>query len=188
MDKTAGKIQVAVARLLDSGAHISVASSTEFIAKKLGLSDRWINFTHTEFRNKLNELEYKKTPFKNRIVFLPHCLRNLKECKAEHDDEGLKCKYCGKCKIGTLKKMAEDLGYGGCYTCPGGSMVTKIILNKKPKAVLGVCCFDEAQMAFDKLQGTGIAAQAVLLSKSGCKDTDVNIEEVREKMELIEER
>jgi len=185
MDKTAGKIQIAAARIIDSGTHISVASSTEFIAKKFGLSDRWVNYTHTELRNKLNELEYRKTPFKKRLLFLPHCMRNLKKCKAEHNDEGLQCKKCGNCKIGTLKQMSEDLGYGGCYTCPGGSMVQKIILKRKPQAVLGVCCFDEAQMAFDKLKGTGIAAQAVLLSRSGCRDTDVNIEEAREKMELI---
>ncbi|MEM0359744.1 MAG: DUF116 domain-containing protein [Candidatus Diapherotrites archaeon] len=188
MKNTAIQIKRAVSRLVDSGAHLSVASSTEFIAKKLGLSERWINYTHVEVRNRLNELEYKNTPYNERILFLPHCLRNSKECKATYTEEGLQCKGCGKCKLKDLIEMGKKRGYRACFVCPGGSMVQALIEKYKPKAVLGVCCFVEAQIAFENLKGKGIGVQAVLLSKAGCVDTDINLEEVREKMDLLEEK
>ncbi len=187
MNSTADKIKTAVARLVDSGAHVSVASSSQFIGKKLGLSERWIQYTHIEIRNKLSELKYKKTPFKERVLFLPHCMRNQKKCKAEYNEDGLQCTECGECKLGTLVKMARERGYRATYIVPGGSMVKAKIAMDKPKAVLGVACFEEVQMAFDALKGTGIGVQAVLLARAGCVNTDVNIEEVREKMDLIDE-
>lgn len=186
MGGTPQKIKQSIARVIDSGTHVSVASSTQFIAKKLGLSERWVNYTHVEIRNKLNELKYRRVPFNERILFLPHCLKHSKKCNAEYNHEGLQCKSCGNCKISELEKMAKERDYGGVYVCPGGSLVIKLVEKHKPKAVLGVCCFEEAQLVFDKLKGSGVAAQAVLLSKDGCVDTDVNVEEVREKMDLIE--
>lgn len=183
---TSDKIKTAVARLIDSGTHVSVASSSEFIGKKLGLSERWIQYTHIEIRNKLNEARYKKTKFKERLLFLPHCMRNQEKCKAEYNENGLQCTECGECKLGTLVKMARERGYRATYIVPGGSMVKTKIAKDKPKAVLGVACFDEVQMAFDALKGTDIGVQAVLLTRAGCVNTDVNIEEVREKMDLID--
>lgn len=65
-------------------------------------------------------------------------------------------------------------------------MVLKLIKKYKPKAVLGVCCYKEAILAFDSLKETKVIPQAVLLTKTGCIDTDVNVDEVIEKMKMIE--
>jgi len=65
-------------------------------------------------------------------------------------------------------------------------MVQKLVQKYRPKAIIGVCCYDEANMAFDKMQSFNISAQAVMLLKDGCKDTKVNLEEAREKMALID--
>lgn len=180
------RIKEAVANAIDSGAHLNIAKASEKIAKKLGLSEKWIEYTHVEFRNKLNESAYKKTPYKERLLLLPHCLRNSKECKASYGEEGLKCLECGKCKIDPLVKEAKKLGYKGVFILPGGSMVLKLIKKYKPKAVLGVCCYKEAILAFDSLKETKVIPQAVLLTKTGCIDTDVNVDEVIEKMKMIE--
>ena len=188
MNNIKEKIRDAVASAIDSGAHINFAAASETIAKKLGLSERWIEYTHVEFRNKLNESAYKKTPYKNRILFLPHCLRNSKECKAPYNDEGLQCTECGKCKIDPLVKEAKKLKYGGVFVVPGESMVLKLIEKYRPKAVLGVACYKETMLAFDSLNGTGVTPQAVLLTRAGCINTDVNIDEVIEKMRLIKEK
>ena len=186
MTNTAAKIRNAVGQLFDRGTHMSVASSTQFIAKKLGLREKWIEYTHVEIRNKANEVTYMKTPYSERVLFLPHCMRSMQKCKAAYDENGLHCRECGACKLGTLVKMARDRGYSAVFICPGGSMVKKKVKESKPKAILGVACFDEAQMAFNALRGTRIGVQAVLLSKAGCANTDVDIEEVREKMDLID--
>jgi len=184
MESIREKIKAAVAKAIDSGAHLNAAEASAIIAKKLGLSERWVEFTHVEFRNKMHELAYRKTPYNKRLLFLPHCLRNSKECKANYNEEGLQCLGCGKCKISVLKNEAEKLGYAGVFVCPGGSIVLELINKYKPQAVLGVCCYKEAILAFDSLKDTNVAPQAVLLTRAGCINTDVNVDEVIEKMRL----
>ncbi len=178
------KIKEQIGKLVDKTTHLNVAETTEAIAKKFGLSERLVNYTHIELRNKLNEYGYRRVPLSERFLFLPHCLRNSKECKASYTDEGLQCKRCGKCQINELIALAEEVGFQKVFICPGGSMVKKIVMKYKPKAVLGISCFDEANLAFDSMQGTSIAPQATLLLYDGCKDTKANITEVKEKMLL----
>lgn len=190
-DGLTAKIKETVASTIDSGAHINIAKTTQHIAKMFGLNDRLINYTHVEIRNKLNEFRYRTVPFNERILFLPQCLRVADFCKAPVTDEGFDlsaCKNCEaaeRCQVNALKKMAEEKGYMKIAVAPGGSMVHKIIEKYNPKAVLGVCCYNEAVMALDKLKGTKIGAQSVLLMKEGCKDTQVNVDEVKEKLEMF---
>ena len=48
-----------------------------------------------------------------------------------------------------------------------------------------VCCFDEAQLAFDMLRGTGIVPQVAMLLQDGCKDTIINLPLLEQKLKLI---
>ncbi|MDD3083732.1 MAG: DUF116 domain-containing protein [Candidatus ainarchaeum sp.] len=182
------KIRSAVGKVVDSGAHLNAAKATENIAKKLGLSESMVQYTHVELRNAIYEPDFKKIPYKDRILFLPHCSRNSKKCKATSNDEGLECKHCGACDIDKAIKIAKKLGYKKIFVVPGGSMVKKLIAKYNPKATIGVCCFDEAILAFDMLKGTGIIPQVVLLLKAGCKDTIINLPLLEEKLSLIESK
>ncbi|HLD58346.1 MAG TPA: DUF116 domain-containing protein [archaeon] len=185
-DGIARKIRASISNIVDSGAHLDISKTAEAIAKKFGLSSRMLNYTHVEIRNMLNEVKYKATPYNERILFLPHCLKNTQKCIATYSDSGLECKECGNCQIAELKKIARGFGYKGVFITPGGSMVQKLIEKHNPAAALGVCCYDEANIAFEKLRGKKIAPQVVLLMRDGCKDTIANIEEVKEKMAMID--
>ncbi len=177
------KIRVAVGKLADAGAHLNIARATETLAKKFGLSESMIQYTHIELRNSIYEPEFKKIPYKDRVIFLPHCVRNTKVCKAESDGEGFVCKHCGACGLSDATKKSEDLGYK-VFIVPGGSMVKKIVEKHKPKGIIGVCCFNEALLAFDSFKKTKIVPQAVLLLRDGCKDTLLNIPLLEEKLKL----
>lgn len=180
------RIKETVAGLIDAGTHLDAAKTTAKIAKQLGLSERLINYTHIEVRNRLAEFAFRRVPYKQRIVFLPQCLRNSAKCKAVMGEYGWACKKCGGCKVPEIEKAAKKLGYANVFVVPGGSMVHKIIKKHKPKGVIGVSCFPEMSMAIDQLRGSRIAPQGVLLLREGCKDTDVNLEELGEKLGLIE--
>lgn len=188
MTKMTARIKEAIAEAIDSTAHLDAALAAQAIAKKLGLNDRLVNYTHIEARNKLNEYGYKATPFSERILFLPHCLRDSRHCKAKSTEEGLQCRHCGKCEISELIGISKELGYANAFVVPGGSLVQKLVRKHKPKATVGICCYHEANLAFDALKGTKIHPQVVLLLQDGCKDTKANIAEVREKMEMIDNR
>ncbi len=188
MPKITAKIKEAIAGTIDRTTHLDVAGATQVIAQRFGLNKRMVNYTHVELRNKLNEYGFKATPYSERILFLPHCLRNSKKCRAKYSDEGLQCKRCGKCDISELIGIAEELGYAKAFVAPGGSMVTKLVKKYKPLATIGLCCYHEANLAFDNFKGTKIHTQACLLQNDGCKDTKANIAEAREKMELIDKK
>lgn len=180
------KIRFAVGKVADAGAHLNAAGAAEQIGKSLGLSDGLIQFTHIELRNSVFEPAFKKIPYNERIIFLPHCTRDLKVCKATTDEEGIHCKNCGGCAADEITKYAKELGYKGVFIAPGGSMVKKIIFKHKPKAVIGVCCFPEATLGFESVKGINIIPQAVLLLNDGCSNTVINMPLVREKMAQID--
>jgi len=181
------KIKLAVAKTADAGAHLNAASAAESIGKSLGLSDALIQFAHVELRNAIFEPDFKKIPFSERALFLPHCARNSKSCKATSDDEGLHCKHCGACDVDKAIKIAEKLGYTQIYMVPGGSMVKKVLEKNKPRAAIGVSCFHEAIMAFELTKHIKIIPQAVLLLKDGCTDTMIDLPLLEEKLSLIDE-
>jgi hypothetical protein len=181
------KIQQTIAGLVDYGAHQSPESIASQVVKKLGLKDRFVNYAHIEIRNRLTEPSFKRVPFNERILFLPHCLRNSSKCKAHYTDEGLQCKACGACQLSELIALGKKFGYRRIFITPGGSMVAKLAKKYLPKAVVGIACNDEINMGLNKMRSFGIPAQAVLLLRDGCKDTAVNIEEALEKISLIEE-
>ena len=180
-------IRSAIGKVIDTGMHYNAAKTADTIGKKLGLSERMIQYTHIELRNSVFENEFKQIPFKDRVLFLPHCARNTANCKATHDEEGYHCAHCGSCEIGYAEKFALDLGYKKVFVVPGGSMVKKLLKEYNPKASVGVCCFDEALMAFDLLKFTNIIPQVALLLRDGCKDTMINIPLLEEKLSLIDD-
>ncbi len=181
------KIRVAIGKAIDSGVHYNFGTTADSIGKKLGLSERMIQYTHIELRNSVFEPEFKKIPYSERVLFLPHCARNSEKCKAISDDEGFHCAHCGACEIDKAEQFAQNLGYKKVFIVPGGSMVKKILLQYEPKASVGVCCFDEALLAFELLKNTKIVPQVALLLRDGCKDTMINMPLLEEKLSLIDE-
>ncbi|MCX6803285.1 MAG: DUF116 domain-containing protein, partial [Candidatus Diapherotrites archaeon] len=159
----------------------------EGIGKSLGLSNSMIQYTHVELRNTVYEPDFKKIPFSERALFLPHCPRNAAVCKAILDEEGYHCKHCGSCNLDAAIKLAKKNGYTKIYIVPGGSLVKKILEKDRPKAAIGVSCFHEAVMAFELTKQVKIIPQAVLLLRDGCKDTLINLPLLEEKLLLIDE-
>jgi hypothetical protein len=118
-----------------------------------------------EYARSINDRErerFVKVPYKNRMLFLSHCIR------AELRDE--------------LHRFAEGLGYK-VHVVGGGSIVHKIIMEEKPEAVLGIACEPELTMAVEKLE---LPLHVVLLDIDGCKDTTVNVEEAKRVISLCE--
>jgi len=178
------KIRLSIGKVADAGAHLNAARAAETIGKRLGLSDTMIQYTHVELRNTIYEPEFKKTPYNERILFLPHCSRH-RTCLATNNGDGYECKHCGACDVTKAIKIAEGLGYKKVFVVPGGSMVKRLIEKYTPKAAVGVCCFHEALMSFDMLKKTKVIPQIVLLLKDGCKDTQINLTLLEEKLKMI---
>ena len=154
-------------------------SPLKTIAQFLNLDDHLIDDIAIKVRNDLNKEQYKKIPTDKTLIFLPHCLRH-KDCPATLQKEGLNCTECGLCSIGVIKKKADPMGYK-LYIVPGSSFVKKIVMENKFQSVLGVACHEDLNQMMMLL--SDFYPQGVLLEKTGCFETKVNVKKVFEKID-----
>ncbi|OFV68152.1 MAG: protein containing DUF116 [Candidatus Syntrophoarchaeum caldarius] len=123
--------------------------------------------------------DYRSSAKDGRMLFLPQCLRSI-ECPAKTDaEEGIVCLECGKCEIAEIIPFAQKEGVE-VYIVPGGGFVKRIIRKRKPEAVAGVACQIELYEMMQNLVRKGVPAQGVILAKSGCIETIVDWEKVRQ--------
>ena len=144
------------------------------IAHFLKLDDHLIDNIAIKVRDDINKERFKEIPAEKTLIFLPHCLRH-KDCPAPLQKEGLNCSECGLCSIGAIKKKSKPLGYK-LYIVPGSSFVKKIVMENKFEAVLGVACHEDLNQMMMLL--SDFCPQGVLLEKTGCFETKVNVKKV----------
>jgi len=152
------------------------------LATSLGFDESMVDHIGVEVRNKVNEKKFSEIEPKDKIIVFPHCLRNPK-CEAILDETGLICNCCGKCAIGIIKPKAEKIDYK-VFVIPGSTFVKKIVKNNKFKSVLGVACYEDLNLTMMKL--SDFAPQGVLLSRTGCFKTKVDVKTVLEKIGYLE--
>ena len=183
-------IRVKIRELLETYAATETVLTAEELTEKVRLEleiedEDLHNFTFIEAGNVLNQDAYEYVKQTDRIVLIPHCLRDAENCKAPIDEEGYHCQKCGACIIAEITQAAEDRGIKW-YMVGGGSHAIKVVKNAHPRAVFGIACFDDAKLAVDKIGEYGIPTQAVLLSKAGCINTEVEIDRVLVKLDICD--
>ncbi len=150
----------------------------KWLAVKLGFDENMIDQIGVAVRNQVNKSKFKKIDNERKILVLPHCLRSGK-CKARLDETGLVCSECGRCSIGEIKEKAESIGYK-VFIVPGSSFVKKIMKTYEFDSVVGVACYEDLNLTMMKMNN--FSPQGVLLSKTGCFETEVNVENVLQKI------
>ncbi|MDR2351246.1 MAG: DUF116 domain-containing protein [Endomicrobium sp.] len=148
------------------------------VCKLPAKSKEHIYKSFTDKQNNLQAEKFALVPFNKRIVFAPHCMRNVAVC-ADIDKGGYYiCAECGGCKINAISKLVKQLNYKALYIVKGGKIIEKIVKEENPEAVVGVACFFEGDHAFNMLKDMHTALQFVPLTKNGCTATDTDLAEV----------
>lgn len=128
--------------------------------------------------------KFKAIDNSEKIVLLPHCMRNSKVCKATDEGTYFSCAKCGACKIAQIQKLADELGYKKVYVMKGGKAIYNILVEQKIKAVVAVACHFEGAQGIKMTDSLKVVAQFVSLLKDGCCDTDVDVNEVEKIMRI----
>lgn len=164
-----------IQRIISMGADFSTRKALKATTKFLGVKPENIDKLYVEIKNDYYKETFKRIPPKDKIVFLPQCLRGP-SCKASVTKQGFVCNGCNKaeCRVYKIKTRAESKGYR-VFITPGGSMVVKLIQKYRPRAILGVACMKEIVMAMENIPLPG---QAIQLTRDGCINTDVKMSEV----------
>jgi hypothetical protein len=151
---------------------IFLESSIKSIFRLAKVDEGIVDDVGVRLRNNIGRKEFLRVPKKERIIFIPQCLRSI-NCPAKLTPEGIKCLACGLCGIGEAKKNSEGLGYK-FFVVPGSSFIKRIVKKYRPRAIVGVGCQMEIKEGLDMCRGRGIPAVGVPLSQAGCVATKVD--------------
>src|SRR5262245_22044963 len=125
------------------------------LLEDLGLPEGYLGFAMVMLGNGFWKEQFISIPFEKRIFLLPHCLKHVDACAAQHDELGLHCEDCGACAIGDLKVKAEKLGYK-IMVAEGTPIVLKIIVSGYVDGILGVACLNVLEKSFEKVVQSGV--------------------------------
>lgn len=131
--------------------------------------------------NALQREEFEKA--KRKALLLPHCARSSmgRQCMADFDANipTYICRSCrSECLISKATKLAKAEGYD-VYVVPGGACAQKILKDGKYDGVVGVACGMELRMGLDPLKKLGIPGQGVVLTKNGCANTNLDLQNLQ---------
>ena len=127
----------------------------------------------------------------DRVLLLPHCLRRSEHCQATYERGlGLQCKKCyPDCPVNRILQVAEASEIGGIRVAPGGSIAVEYLKKHKPRGILAVACPKELAMGAESVgsmsdNGWDPVVVAIDLLRDGCVDTEVDVELVKEFVNL----
>jgi hypothetical protein len=148
----------------------------EGLAKTLwrvsNLDDREVIAFSIRLHNQLNKERFSKLPMKDRMVFLPQCLRST-DCPSNLSTEGLVCKRCMRCSIG--RAIDELEGYGCKVSIvPGSTFIKRLVKKYRPKGIVGVGCLMEIKEGLEMTDRMDLPAMGVVTLKDGCIETVVD--------------
>lgn len=146
--------------------------------KLFGIEDKEFLRIMVTLQNTLNRKAFMAIPTSERAVFLPQCLRAA-ACPAHLHEEGLKCRACGLCEIGVVKKRLEGLGYK-FFIVPGSSFIKRMVKRYRPKAIIGIGCLMEVKEGTEMAGQINLISMGIVTIKDGCVETAVNWEDVYE--------
>jgi len=155
----------------------------EQVATKMGVEETELLQLYVETKNRSMIESFASTPYNERVVMLPQCLR-AQDCPAELGKYGYECQQCGRCSISKIVQLTKDLGYKGTFILPGGSIAKKILLELKPKASLGVACLKELVLGSFLCEKVGVIGQGVALLTDGCINTIVDLKTLKKALNV----
>ena len=155
----------------------------EQVATKMGVEENELLRLYVETKNRSLIKNFASTPYKERVLMLPQCLR-AKDCPAELGKYGYECQECGRCSIKTITQISKQLGYKGTFILPGGSIAQKLLLELKPQACIGVACFKELVLGSFLCEKMGVIGQGVALLRDGCINTIVDLKTLSDALKV----
>jgi uncharacterized protein len=137
-----------------------------------------------EVQNANNSQREKFDKAEKKALLIPHCARAHmdRECMADFHPEipSYTCNGCqDDCLVNKVVKLGKAKGYD-VYVIPGGSCAEKILRDKRYNAVLGIACGSELKLALGLLKKLDIAGQGVMLTKNGCANTKLDLDNLKQ--------
>ena len=148
---------------------------TDAVLDEAGMDRKYADFAAVLVNNEAWRETVAAIPYEKRLLLLPKCLRNAKECPAKFDEIGLLCEHCGRCVIDDLKSQAERLGYA-VLVAEGSPVVMSLIEAGRIEGVVGASCLSVLEKVFPYMEAGAVPGIAIPLLQDGCANTSVDLD------------
>lgn len=158
------------------------------LGKVFGFNRRKIESSFIAVSNQIIHHRHIKVPADRLLVVTPHCLQ-LASCPHKITrDPMANCQRCGGCDIGSLVKMAEEIGFH-FFVVTGGTLARQTVKNIRPKAVLAIACERDLTSGIQDVYPLPAVGVLNIRPNGPCYNTHVDIEQVRQEIKnlLIED-
>ncbi len=115
------------------------------------------------------------------LLLVPRCLQNS-ACGRPVVQEADACMRCGKCAIGSLLALRDELGIRLCVA-GGGRQALASVRGAEVKGVVAVACEPELLSGIRAVFPKPVLAVANRRPHGPCRDTSVEVGEVRAAIE-----
>ncbi|WP_061215102.1 DUF116 domain-containing protein [Syntrophomonas wolfei] len=117
------------------------------------------------------------------MLLVPHCLQNS-DCPHKITVDVNNCKECGKCKVGELKKLAQEHG-AILKVATGGTLARKFIEENKPRGVIAVACERDLSSGIHDMGFLPVMGVLNCRPNGPCFNTDVELERVENALNIM---
>ena len=156
------------------------------LVARAGVAAEYREFAMVLCGNELWRKIVAATPFNRRLLLLPQCLRNNRNCAATFDELGLLCAGCRHCLIDETVTVAENLGYA-TLVAEGTTVAIGLVEEGSVDAVIGVSCMSALEKSFAPVSRAAVPVIGIPLLYDGCENTEVDKEWLFEEIKAFVE-
>ena len=153
------------------------------IGKTFGISIDRIGNSFVHFNNSLMRVIKKGSRNERLLVLLPRCIQNSK-CKQKVAEDINNCKDCGKCVITEFKALSKEYRFH-INVATGGTLARKMAYKLRPSSILAVACERELVSGIQDTGSISVFAIPNLRPEGPCKNTTVDMDNVRDVIKFI---
>lgn len=153
------------------------------IGKIFGIKRRQLEGSFIAVSNLIFIKSRIKVPAKKLLVLSPHCLQ-LATCPHKITRDPNNCKRCGKCNIGDLMKLSEEMGFV-FFVATGGTLARQVVIENRPQAVLAIACERDLMSGIQDVYPLPAVGVLNIRPNGPCYNTRVDMDEVKKTLSQI---
>ncbi len=153
------------------------------IGKIFGIKRRQLEGSFIAVSNLIFMKSRIKVPAKKLLVLSPHCLQ-LATCPHKITRDPNNCKRCGKCNIGDLMKLSEEMGFV-FFVATGGTLARQVVIENRPQAVLAIACERDLMSGIQDVYPLPAVGVLNIRPNGPCYNTRVDMDEVKKTLSQI---
>ncbi len=181
--REAARAHVSLKNLIPPMPSESLHEHARHCLASIKLNQTYLNYTMIQLNNALWEDYFEHIPREQRLLLLPICLRDHKQCKAPSDDLGLICQECGLCNIPDISEQAQALGMS-VLVAESSSRVSQWVKDGDIQGIIGVSCMHSLEKAFASMLRHAVPGIAIPLNNDGCQDTEYDQQDLLEAIHI----